>query len=137
MIHLFGFLEQIGQDFPAFAERPAGAVPLAARQEVSMPTSDPTPSLSEREWLEVAAALRKANACGCAAPLPGERVGWMTRLRHALSGAAGEVDPRLEAIRRFACGSYRRQAPAEALVDDLTRQGFSLAQIDAIALLSA
>jgi hypothetical protein len=137
MIHLFGFLEQIGQDFPAFAERPPGAVPLPARQEVSMPTSDPTPSLSEREWLEVAAALRKANACGCAAPLPGERVGLMTRLRNALSGPPREPDPRLDAIRRFACGTYRRRAPAEALVDDLTRQGFSLAQIDAIALLSA
>jgi hypothetical protein len=137
MIHLFGFLEQIGQDFPAFAERRAGAVPLPARQEVSMPTSDPTPNLSEREWLEVAAALRTANACGCTTPLPGERMGWMTRLRNGLLGPPREPDPRLDAIRRFACGTYRRRAPAEALVDDLTRQGFSLAQIDAIALLSA
>jgi hypothetical protein len=97
------------------------------------------PTLSKLEWFEVAKALESATACGCRASETAPRKGMLARVGTALlrDRRTGQLrDPKLEAIRRFACDTYRRRAPAQEQADGLAAHGFNPAQIEAIALLS-
>ena len=94
------------------------------------------PALSRREWQAVAIALNDAAAKGCNAP----RRGLLARLYTMLTGNEPRrplADDRLETIRRFVCATRRRHAVANDLAPVLEAQGFSRAQLDAIALLAA
>jgi hypothetical protein len=97
------------------------------------------PTLSKMEWSEVAQALESAAACGCRADETAHRQGVLARVGTALlrDRRTGPLaDPKLEAIRRFACDTYRRRAPADEHVAGLAAHGLNPAQIEAIALLS-
>lgn len=97
------------------------------------------PALDPIEWDAVALALQEVASCGCVAGTDGVPVGLMGRIVRAVIGAGAPdalEDPRLEAVRRFVCTTHRRRAPALELVEDLAVQGFSRAQIEAMALLS-
>lgn len=95
------------------------------------------PDLSRDEWRAVSIALNDAAERGCAAP---ETPGLLRRLYVAFSGNEPRpplADARLEAIRRFVCATRRARKPAERLVPALRAQGFTPAQVDALALLAA
>lgn len=102
-------------------------------------TSSAAPDLSQNEWAAVAVALKDANDCGCATePLPSE-MGIVHRAFGALFGARGRTplaDPRLEAIRRFVCASYRKRQPANEFAKPLEEHGFNSAQIEAMGRLA-
>jgi hypothetical protein len=104
----------------------------------AMPTE---PDLSPTEWMAVSVALRDAADCGCALPPePGSLRDWADRIGRALVGRQPRTslaDPRLEALRRFMCETRIRRRPAEELAGALAEQGFSRAQISALAMLSA
>ena len=94
------------------------------------------PSLSRSEWLAVSIALSDAGRNAC---VPTRRTGVWGRLASAITGATPErplADPRLETIRRFVCAVRRRPDAAERLIPELEAQGFSHAQVEALALLS-
>ncbi|PZU07500.1 hypothetical protein [Sphingomonas sp.] len=94
------------------------------------------PSLSRSEWQAVSIAFNDAAQCGCASA---REPGPLRRLYGALTGNRPPrplADQRLEAIRSFVCTTRRSRKPAEDLVPTLRGQGFSPAQVDALALLS-
>lgn len=99
------------------------------------------PELSAAEWMVVSLAFKDAADCGCAIPPePGSVRDRIGRLRRALFGGERTktlADARLEALRRFVCTTRVTRRPAEQYAGDLATQGFSRAQIDALALLSA
>ncbi len=95
------------------------------------------PMLSRSEWKAVAIAFNDAADRGCA--LPGEKSGVLGRVLGAVTGIkplAPLADPRLEAIRGFVCDTRRHRRPADRYVPVLEAQGFSHAQVEALALLS-
>lgn len=101
-----------------------------------MIASQPQPSLSRSEWQAVSIAFNDAANCGCVAT---REPGRLQKLYSALTGNVPPrplADERLEAIRSFVCSTRRSRKPAEALVPVLRDQGFSPAQVDALALLS-
>jgi hypothetical protein len=101
-----------------------------------------TPHLSATEWQDVRSALSAVADCGC-----GEVVsaGWLrARIGHAvdvLIGPAKAVPAPLSAqlrpVREFLCETGRTRRIAERHIPTLTAQGFSRAQIHALALLGA
>ena len=94
------------------------------------------PTLSRSEWQAVSIAFKDAATCGCAST---REPGRLRRIYGALTGnrpARPLADQRLEAIRSFVCTTRRSRRPADALVPVLRDQGFSPAQVDALALLS-
>lgn len=94
------------------------------------------PALSRDEWRAVSIALNDAAGHGCAS---GERRGLLGRLYTALTGNEPKrplADARLETIRRFVCAMRRQPRIARTLVPELEAQGFSHAQVEALALLS-
>jgi hypothetical protein len=78
-----------------------------------------TPRLSPAEWQDVQAALTAVADCGCS-----------TR-RTAM------VSPKMRPLRDFLCESGRARRISEPHVPALAAQGFSRAQIEAMALLGA
>ena len=98
------------------------------------------PKLTNLEWSTVAIALNDANRCGCAPAVDSNSPSFPRRVAHAVFGRSQRpnalADPRLEAIRKFVCTTNRYRKPAAELAPSLAAQGFSQAQIDAIALLS-
>ena len=94
------------------------------------------PTLSRNEWHAVSIALNDAASAGCAA-VSNSLLG---RIYTALTGNEPRrplADERLETIRRFVCATRRHSAAANDLVPELEAQGFSRAQLEAIALLAA
>lgn len=94
------------------------------------------PSLSRAEWHAVSIALHDADQHACASAKPRGFVGW---LYTALTGNEPQrplADPRLESIRRFVCAMRRKPEAAETLIPELEAQGFTSAQVEALALLS-
>lgn len=94
------------------------------------------PNLSRSEWQAVSIAFNDAAQCGC---VSSREPGLLGRLYTRLTGNEGRkplADPRLEALRSFVCSTRRTRKPAEGLAAELTAQGFSPAQVDALALLS-
>lgn len=104
------------------------------------PTTE-TPKLSRIEWQAVSIGLQDATQCGCGdLPKPGSLRSGLSRLTRMLTGIEGPrpfADPRLEAVRNFVCATQRHRRPADEFAPALLDQGFSRAQIDALALLSA
>jgi hypothetical protein len=101
-----------------------------------------TPRLSPAEWQHVQQALTAVADCGCgeatAAGSLRSRVGHMV---DALIGARKTVvaplPVRLHPVRDFLCETGRTRQLAERHVPTLAAQGFSRAQIEALALLGA
>ena len=100
-----------------------------------------TPALTTAEWQEVKQTLNDISACGCGdAPRSGSI---RDRIGKAIDALTGQeripviLPSRLEAVRRFTCESGRLGRVAQNHVPTLAAQGFSRAQIDAIALLGA
>ncbi|QJU59642.1 hypothetical protein HL653_19475 [Sphingomonas sp. AP4-R1] len=94
------------------------------------------PTLSRSEWQAVSIAFNDAARCGCVAT---REPGALRKIYARLTGHHGPrplANERLEAIRSFVCSTRRSRKPAEALVPVLHDQGFSPAQVDALALLS-
>jgi hypothetical protein len=94
------------------------------------------PQLSRSEWQAVSIALKDAANCGCASS---KAPGPLGRIYRALTGNQPSrplADARLEAIRSFVCTTRRSRKPAQDLAPVLRDQGFSPAQVDALALLS-
>ncbi|NIJ08056.1 hypothetical protein FHS31_001666 [Sphingomonas vulcanisoli] len=94
------------------------------------------PTLSRSEWHAVSIALNDAAASGCS----GAGQGLLGRLYTAVTGNQPPrplADARLEMVRRFVCATRRHNPAANDLVPALEAQGFSRAQLDAIALLAA
>jgi hypothetical protein len=107
--------------------------------EVVMEPSPRSPLLSDLEWSAVAIALRDADDCGCVTNAK-EGASWLARLTRNLFGWTapnGLADPRLEAVRRFACSAHLGHEPLDELEAELSSHGFNPAQISAIATLSA
>lgn len=96
------------------------------------------PKLSDREWSAVSIALKDARGCGCAAST--ESTSFPSRIARVVFGQSRRsnrlADPRLEAVRRFACTTFQRRAPDLGMLSELVAHGFNQAQIDAIALLA-
>ena len=104
-----------------------------------MQTHKSRPVLNDVEWTEVAQALESATACGCRAGETATHKNVLARVGAALlrnPQPSRLADPKFEAVRRFACETYRRRARAEDHVAGLAAHGLNPAQIEAIALLS-
>ncbi|MDX3899917.1 MAG: hypothetical protein QHC40_05330 [Sphingobium sp.] len=99
------------------------------------------PALTPAEWREVKQTLSGIADCGCAgqsrAAAPRGRIGKAIDALIGPSTAAAPLPPRLDAVRRFTCDSARMGRVAQEHLPALAAQGFSRAQIDAIALLGA
>ncbi|MDO6413283.1 hypothetical protein Q4F19_02710 [Sphingomonas sp. BIUV-7] len=94
------------------------------------------PQLSRSEWQAVSIAFKDVAQCGCTS---NREPGKLRKFYGVLTGNRAPrplADQRLEAIRSFVCSTRRSRKPAEALVPSLRDQGFSPAQVDALALLS-
>ncbi len=101
-----------------------------------------TPRLSPAEWQDVRATLTAMADCGCTPPPPaGSLRARLARAADALIGGKAavrsELPARLHVVRDFLCESGRSRRIADHYLDALTAQGFSRAQIDALALLGA
>lgn len=100
-----------------------------------------TPRLSPAEWQDVKAALNAVADCGCGEPVA--PTGFRSRIGHALDVLIGPkkasvaLPEQMRPIRDFLCESGRTRRIAERHIPTLTAQGFSLAQIEAMALLGA
>jgi hypothetical protein len=100
-----------------------------------------TPRLSPAEWQDVKAALHAVADCGCGEPV--ERGALRSRIGHALDALIGPkktpaaLPEQMRPIRDFLCESGRNRRIAERHIPTLTAQGFSRAQIEAMALLGA
>ena len=94
------------------------------------------PTLRRSEWQAVSIAFKDAAHCGCTST---REPGRLRKLYSVLTGnrpPSPLADERLEAIRSFVCTTRRSRKPAKDLVPVLRNQGFSPAQVDALALLS-
>lgn len=98
------------------------------------------PRLSTTEWKSVSAALKDAASCGCGeTDRPGSVGGIIGKAYARLTGHARPrpmLTPRQAALRGFVCTTQRTRRLAEDHIPDLIAQGFSRAQIEAIALLT-
>jgi hypothetical protein len=101
-----------------------------------------TPRLSSAEWQDVKATLSAVADCGCGEPAAAGPV--RSRIGHALDAILGPkmvqpvtLAPHLHDVREFLCESGRTRAIAERHVPTLVAQGYSRAQIEALALLGA
>lgn len=101
-----------------------------------------TPRLSPAEWQDVKATLDAVADCGCGeAVAPGPV---RARIGHALDAILGPkkagpvlLAPHLHDVREFLCESGRTRRIAERHIPTLAAQGYSRAQIEAMALLGA
>ena len=101
-----------------------------------------TPHLSTAEWRDVRTALAAVADCGCGAPAASGSL--RSRVAHAVDAlvgprkaAAAPLPDHLRPVRDFLCETGRTRRIAEQHVPALAAQGFSRAQIDALALLGA
>lgn len=92
-------------------------------------------SLSREEWQAAWVGAHDAQA-GCrAAAVPVARKGRFGRLAHWLFGDHAPLplaNPRLEALRRYACALGSGSKPDGALVDELHARGIDAAQLAAL-----
>ena len=105
-----------------------------------------TPRLTAAEWDRVKSALNAVSDCGCGAPsakAPSVKAASRSVLGRAVNRLIGEgkpapvLPPQLEAVRTFLCETGRSHSLAEQHVPTLSAQGFTRAQIEAMALLGA
>lgn len=98
-------------------------------------------ALSRQDWLAAHVGMQDARSIGCRAPAPiaSER-GRLGRLWVWLVGEnapAPLADPRLEAVRRFACATHAGVGADAGLLGELHQRGLADAQLDAIARFAA
>lgn len=89
-------------------------------------------SLGEQLAFEI--GIVDARRSGCASDA-GPLVSWHRRLSAAIFGRSQVnplADPRLEALRLFACAAYRNRRPRSELAASLREVGFKPAQIDVL-----
>ncbi|WP_223806650.1 hypothetical protein [Novosphingobium sp. LASN5T] len=106
-----------------------------------------TPRLSPAEWQDVKAALNAVADCPCGQPpLAGSLRDRVGRAVGAITGhvvkprpraAADTIPAHLRPVRDFLCESHRTRALAHQHIPALAAQGYSPAQIEAMALLGA
>lgn len=101
-----------------------------------------TPHLSPAEWHDVQAMLTAVADCGCGEPAAAGSL--RSRLSHAVDAIIGPrknapapIPDHLRPVRDFLCETGRTRRIAPHHVSTLAAQGFSRAQIDALALLGA
>ncbi|MDO7836805.1 hypothetical protein Q4610_17290 [Sphingobium sp. HBC34] len=101
-----------------------------------------TPQLNPAEWQDVRATLNAVADCGCAEPAVAGSL--RSRLGHAIGAligpkkaASAPLPVHLRPVRDFLCETGRTRRLAERHVPSLSAQGFSRAQIEALALLGA
>jgi hypothetical protein len=97
------------------------------------------PQLDDHEWSAVASALDETYTSGDPSRSSCAGDGLLGRIASMLFGCRGctaSSDPRSDAVRNFVWASRRRSPDAARLTPALSDLGFSLAQIDALALLS-
>lgn len=101
-----------------------------------------TPQLSPAEWQDVRATLSAVADCGCAEPAAAGSL--RSRIGHAVDALIGPktaapapLPVHLRPVRDFLCETGRTRRLAERHVPSLSAQGFSRAQIEALALLGA
>ncbi|WP_336963001.1 hypothetical protein [Sphingobium aquiterrae] len=99
------------------------------------------PRLTDAEWDRVKSTLSAVSDCGCGTP--SAKASRPSILGRAVNRLIGEARPRpalppqLEAVRTFLCESGRSHSLAEQHIPTLSAQGFTRAQIEAMALLGA
>ncbi len=101
-----------------------------------------TPRLSPAEWQDVRTTLAAVADCGCGPVIEqGAPRSRFARTIDRLIGAPKTLPTPLHAhlapVRDFLCETGRTRRIAETHVPTLAAQGFSRAQIDALALLGA
>lgn len=101
-----------------------------------------TPHLSSAEWQDVQATLSAVADCGCGQPAAAGPV--RSRIAHVVDALIGPkksmpapLPAHLVPVRDFLCETGRTRRIAERHVPMLSAQGFSRAQIEALALLGA
>ncbi|KQN04242.1 hypothetical protein ASE85_20825 [Sphingobium sp. Leaf26] len=101
-----------------------------------------TPRLNAAEWQHVQATLSAVADCGCGEPTAAGSL--RSRIGHAVDvlvgpkkAAPAPLPARLHPVRDFLCETGRTRQLAERHVPTLAAQGFSRAQIEALALLGA
>jgi hypothetical protein len=101
-----------------------------------------TPQLSPAEWQDVQATLSAVADCGCGEPAAAGSL--RSRIGHAVDALIGPkktlptpLPARLHPVRDFLCETGRTRQLAERHIPTLAAQGFSRAQIEALALLGA
>ncbi|MEC3908999.1 hypothetical protein U5A82_00460 [Sphingobium sp. CR2-8] len=100
------------------------------------------PHLSPAEWRDVKATLNAVAGCGCGKASVART--FKMRFGHLLrpsmgppKAAATSLSAPLRPVRDFLCETGRTRRLAERHIPTLTAQGFSRAQIEALALLGA
>lgn len=101
-----------------------------------------TPRLNPAEWQDVRSALSAVADCGCANTVSTGSL--RSRIGHMVDALIGSpvkppvsLSAELRPVRDFLCETGRTHRIAERHIPALTAQGFSRAQIDALALLGA
>jgi hypothetical protein len=108
-------------------------------KEIEMRGVLTVPQLDDLEWSAVAYALDDAYGSGRPRASSKDGAGLFRRIESMLFGrreVTAISDPRNDAVRRFVWASRLRSPEAERFMPALSDLGFSLAQIDALALLS-
>jgi hypothetical protein len=96
--------------------------------------------LTDAEWQAVRIALADAQDHGAFDSGDGMVIGAFVGLYRLFTGHQPRrplANPRLERLRHFVCAARRRRAIAEELVPELLDLGYSRAQLQAAAMLSA
>jgi len=100
-----------------------------------------SPVLSRQDWLAAQVGAHDADSIGCRAPaVPSHE---KTRLQRWMSRIFGDnapmplSDPRLEAVRRFACATRAGKIPDGALIGELRQRGLDESGLAAIARFAA
>lgn len=101
----------------------------------------PAPALSRQDWLAAHVGAHDAETIGCRAPAVPDHAKtrmqrWMTRL-FGDNAPVPLADPRLEAVRRFACATRAGRTPDGLLIGELHQRGLDDAGLAAIARFAA
>ncbi len=101
-----------------------------------------TPRLSPAEWQDVRTTLAAVADCGCGPSIEASAsrsrfARTINRLIGAPKNRKTPLPAHLAPVRDFICETGRTRRVAETHIPTLAAQGFSRAQIDALALLGA
>lgn len=92
--------------------------------------------LTREDWMAARIGIEDAARYGCREPVaPRQTLGWFARAMVWLLGENAPrplANPRLEAVRRFACATRAGHRPGVALVSELHRFGVQPAHLAAL-----
>lgn len=95
-------------------------------------------SATEHQAIEI--GIRDAD-CGCLISTEGNGLrAKLAKLSRVITGQRGRrplADPKLEAVREFACRTHMQRRPAEQLVPALMKHGYGPNEIGTLTALSA